>query len=332
MAESLRYVGLDVGGTTMKAAVVDDAGKMVAEPVVLDTRPELGQDAGLETMCEAIRRAAAAAGMAIDDAAAIGVATPGLGDIRKGLIIDPPNLKPWKNVPVRDYVAKAFGRPTAYQNDANAAAYGEFWVGCGRDAHSMAMFTLGTGVGGGIILHDVILEGEHSHGGELGHLRIGMPDTGRLCGCGARGCLEAYASATQVTLRAREEMAAWRGPTALRRYYTANDDEFSAKEVFDLASGGDGCAFKVVEDTAYYLALGACAVIAAVDPEMIVYGGGMTAAGDWFRELIDGYIRRFGLPYPVRSVKVAFAELGADAGVIGAAGCARRLVRGGKAE
>jgi glucokinase len=327
MAESLRYVGLDVGGTTMKAAVVGDAGDPLVEPVSLDTRPELGQEAGLETMCEAIRRAVAAAGLRMADVAAVGVATPGLGDIRAGMILDPPNLKPWKNVPVRDHIAKAFGKPTAYQNDANAAAYGEFWVGCGRYASSMAMFTLGTGVGGGIILGDVILEGEHSHGGELGHVRIDLPDRGRLCGCGARGCLEAYASATQVVRRSREAMAEWRGTTTLRRYFTANDDEFTAKVVFDLAAAGDGCAMKVVDDTAYYLALGACSVIASVDPEMIVFGGGMTAAGEWFREKIDGYVRRFGLPYPVKTVQVAFAELGADAGVIGAAGCARQLIK-----
>ena len=175
MAAQRYFVGLDVGGTTMKAAVVDDAGKPLAEPVVRDTRPELGQDAGLETMCEAIREAIAAAKLKLKDIAAIGVATPGLMDIKAGLILDPPNLKPWKNVPVRDHIKKAFGKPTAFQNDANAAAYGEFWVGAAQDAQSMVLFTLGTGVGGGIILDDVIVEGEHSHGGELGHMRIDTP-------------------------------------------------------------------------------------------------------------------------------------------------------------
>src|SRR5439155_7940306 len=135
-------------------------------------------------------------------------------------------------------------KPTAFQNDANAAAYGEFWVGVGRDAKSLVLFTLGTGVGGGIILGDVIVEGEHSHGGELGHVRIDTPDRGRLCGCGARGCLEAYASATNVVRRAREDMAAWRGPTKLRQYFTANDDEFHAKHVFELAGDGDELAMK----------------------------------------------------------------------------------------
>ena len=322
------FVGLDVGGTTMKAAAVTDEGRALSEPAVMDTNPERGQVAGLETMCETIRRAVAAANLKMADVTAIGVATPGLMDIKAGLILDPPNLKPWKNVPVRDHVQKAFGKPTVYQNDANAAAYGEFWVGIGQDAKSMVLFTLGTGVGGGIILGDVIVEGEHSHGGELGHLRIDRPDCGRLCGCGARGCLEAYASATNVVKRAREGLAMWRGDTQLRQYYTAHDDDFTSKEVFDLALLGDELARQVVDDTAYYLALGACAVIATVDPEMIVFGGGMVAAGEWFRSKIEAHVRRFGLPFPTKSVKVKFASLGSDAGFIGAAGCARLAVKG----
>jgi glucokinase len=312
----------------MKSAVVTDEGVALSPPVVMDTNPERGQDEGLATMCETIRRAVAAANLTMNDIAAIGVATPGLMDIKKGLILDPPNLKPWKNVPVRDHIAHAFGKPTAYQNDANAAAYGEFWVGAAKEAKSMVLFTLGTGVGGGIILEDTIIEGEHSHGGELGHMRIAMPDTGRQCGCGARGCLEAYASATNVVRRAREDMACYRGSTKLRQYYTANDDDFTSKIIFQHAVEGDELALKVVEDTAYYLALGASAVIATVDPEMIVFGGGMVAAGEWFRMKIEAYVRRFGLPHPVKSVKIAFAKLGSDAGFIGTAGCARLLVRG----
>jgi glucokinase len=323
MAERSVYIGLDVGGTTMKAAAVTDEGQALSPPVVMETHPERGQEAGLETMCETIRRAIAAAKLTLADVTAIGVATPGLMDIKAGLILDPPNLKPWKNVPVREHIRKAFNKPTVYQNDANAAAYGEFWIGSGQEAKSMVLFTLGTGVGGGIILGDVIVEGEHSHGGELGHLRIDRPDCGRLCGCGARGCLEAYASATNVVHRAREAMAAYRGDTTLRKYFTANDEDFTAKIVFDHALAGDALALKVVDDTAYYLALGACAVIAAVDPEMIVFGGGMVAAGEWFRSKIDVNVRRFGLPYPSRGVKVKFASLGSDAGFIGAAGCAR---------
>ncbi|MCE9562225.1 MAG: ROK family protein [Planctomycetes bacterium] len=327
MSEERYFVGLDVGGTTMKAAVVNNEGHPQSVPAVMDTHAERGQDAGLETMCATIRKAVADAKLTMDNIAAIGVATPGLMDIKAGLILDPPNLKPWKNVPVRDHIQKVFGKPTAYQNDANAAAYGEFWVGAAQEAKSMVLFTLGTGVGGGIIINDVIIEGEHSHGGELGHLRIDTPDRGRICGCGARGCLEAYASATNVVKRAREEMACWRGVSKLRNYYTANDDVLTARLVFELAAGGDDLARKIVDDTAYYLALGACALIATVDPDMVVFGGGMVAAGEGFRSLIDGYVKRYGLPFPTKTVKISFASLGSDAGFIGAAGCARLLVQ-----
>jgi glucokinase len=322
------YVGLDVGGTTMKAAVVGDDGQPLTPPVSLPTRPERGQEAGLETMCETIRQAIAAAQLSLDAIAAIGVATPGLMDIRAGMILDPPNLKPWKNVPVRDHIRQTFAKPTAYQNDANAAAYGEFWVGAARGRRSMVLFTLGTGIGGGIIIDNRIIEGEHSHGGELGHLRIALPDQGRLCGCGARGCLEAYASATAVVRRTREALAAWRGPTRLRDYSTASDAELTTRVIFDLAEAGDALARSIVDETAYYLALGAAAVIAVVDPEIIVFGGGMAEAGDKFLAQIDAYVRQLGLPYPSRQVRIVLAQLGPDAGVIGAAGCARQLLLG----
>jgi glucokinase len=329
MAEALKYVGLDVGGTTMKAAVVDDAGT-AAPSVSLATEPHLGQERGLETMCEAIRLAVGTAGLTMADIAAIGVATPGLMDIKLGLILDPPNLRPWRNVPVPDYIRKVFGKPTAFQNDANAAAFGEFWIGAGRDVNSLVLFTLGTGVGGGIIVNDRVIEGAHSHGGEVGHLRIDLPDRGRLCGCGRRGCLEAYASATAVVARTREAIAGYRGPTKLRELlHDESGYEITAKEVFDAAAAGDPLAAQVVDDTAYYLALGACAIIAVVDPEMIALGGGMTAAGEPFLDAVREYVGRFGLSYPASKVQIRYAQLGADAGFIGAAACARQVVRQG---
>lgn len=327
MAELAKYVGLDVGGTTMKAAVVDDAG--VPRPAVsLPTQPELGQERGLETMCEAIRRAVRAAGLQLADIAAIGVATPGLMDIKLGLILDPPNLKPWRNVAVPAHIRKVFDKPTAFQNDANAAAMGEFWVGAGREFDSMVLFTLGTGIGGGVILDGKVLEGNASHGGELGHMRIDLPDRGRLCGCGRRGCLEAYGSATAVVARTREALATYRGPTRLRELLRDGDGtEINSKEIFDVAAAGDHLAGEIVDDTAYYLALGACAVMATVDPQLICFAGGMVAAGDPFLAKIREYVGRFGLSYPASKVQVRYAQLGSDAGFIGAAACGRQLVK-----
>src|SRR6187549_2651082 len=132
MTASPLFVGLDVGGTTMKAGVVDDSGRRLTDPVALLTEAAKGQEHGLAVMAESIRQAVRAAGLTMDRIAAIGVATPGTMDIPAGLILDPPNLKPWRNVPVRQHVADTFRLPTAFQNDANAAAYGEFWAGAGK--------------------------------------------------------------------------------------------------------------------------------------------------------------------------------------------------------
>ena len=326
MADVRKFVGLDVGGTTMKAAVVDGQGR-AAKSVSLDTLPERGAAAGLETMCEAVRQATAAAGLTPADITAIGVATPGLMDIKLGLILDPPNLKPWRNVEVPKHVAGVFGKPVAFQNDANAAALGEFWVGAGREFSSMVLFTLGTGIGGGIVLGGRVLEGEHSHGGEVGHLRIDLPDRGRLCGCGRRGCLEAYASATAVVARTREALADPATPSTLRPLLDADHGKHLTSEaIFAAAAAGDAVGQKVVDDTAFYLGLGAAALISTVDPQAVVFAGGMVAAGEPFLAKIRDNVRRYALSYPAERVQVRYATLGSDAGFIGAAACAKALV------
>jgi glucokinase len=323
MSKTPVYVGLDVGGTTMKAGVVDDAGRPLSA-VNLPTEAHKGQEHGLEQMCESIRRATAEAGLRMPDIAAIGVATPGLMDIPAGMILDPPNLKPWRNVPVRQRIYDVFRIPTAFQNDANAAAYGEYWAGAGRDVHSMVMFTLGTGVGGGIIWGDRIIEGEHSHGAELGHIKIEMTRP-RLCGCGRRGCLEAYASATAVVHRTQEALAEDKGRSAL--HPIAENGELTSHTIFDAAAAGDELAGKIVEDTAFYLAVGAINLMHTIDPDMVVFGGGMIAAGDSFLERIRHHVRELAFSVPAAKTQIRYAQLGSDAGFIGAAACGRQAVR-----
>jgi glucokinase len=323
MTASPLFAGLDVGGTTMKAGVVDDAGRPLTDPVSLPTEAAEGQEHGLAVMAETVRRAVAAAGLTLDRVSAVGVATPGTMDLRAGLILDPPNLKPWRNVPVRQFIADTFRLPTAFQNDANAAAYGEFWAGAGRDFRSMVLFTLGTGIGGGIILGGAVLEGEHSHGGELGHMKIEYRDA-RLCGCGKRGCLEAYASATAVVQRTHEALNADRGRSALHRLLR-EQGELTARDVFQAADAGDALAEKVVDDTAFYLALGAANLMHVVDPDGVCFAGGMTAAGEPFLERIRRHAQGLAFPVPAAKCQIRYAQLGSDAGFIGAAGCARLL-------
>jgi glucokinase len=318
------FVGLDVGGSAMKAGVVDDAGVPLAS-VSLPTEAFRGQEFGLERMCESIRQAVAAARVPLARIAAIGVATPGTMDIPAGVILDPPNLKPWRNVPVRDHISRVFALPTAFQNDANAAALGEHWAGAGKDVHSLVLFTLGTGIGGGIIIGETIVEGQHSHGGELGHMKIEMTSP-RQCGCGRWGCLEAYASATAVIKRAHELL----GQPGVQSRLTAfanKEGGLTSRDVFETAAAGDTVAERIVEETAFYLAVGAMNLMHIINPDMIVFAGGMVAAGEAFLNRVRQHVRQLAFPVPAEKTLVCYARLGNDAGFIGAAGCARQLHR-----
>jgi glucokinase len=216
-----------------------------------------------------------------------------------------------------------FRLPTAFQNDANAAAFGEFWVGAGKEANSMVLFTLGTGVGGGIIIGDRVIEGEHSHGAEVGHMKIEMT-VPRLCGCGRYGCLEAYASATSVVQRTREALARYTGRSTLSAL-AASDEALTCRAIFDAAAAGDALADRIVEETAYYLAVGTTTMLHVVDPDMVVFGGGMIAAGEDFIERIRKHVRQIAFPVPAEKAQIRYAKLGSDAGFIGAAACARQL-------
>jgi len=320
MENTLYYVGLDVGGSSMKGGVVDETGRPLSG-VSLPTEAHKGQDFGLERMCETIQAAVASAGLTMNQIAAIGVATPGTMDIPAGIILDPPNLRPWQNMTVREPIEKRFKVHTAFQNDANAAAMGEYWVGAGKDLHSLVLYTLGTGVGGGIIIGGIVVEGEHSHGAELGHVKIEMTNP-RQCGCGRLGCLEAYASATAVIKRTREALAQDQGQS---RLHVVKD--LSAKDVFDAAALGDELADKIVEDTAFYLAVGTVNMMHTINPDVVAFGGDMIATGEGFLQRIRRHVAEMAFPVPAAKTKIVYAHLGSDAGFIGAAACGRQLYK-----
>lgn len=314
------FVGLDVGGTTIRAAAVDDAGQLLCRPVARPTESSRGQDHGLQTMLTVIREAIAAAGLSQRCIAAIGAAAPGPLDLAAGVMLDPPNLKPWRDVPVREFLEKQLELPIAFQNDANAAALGECWIGAGRHCHSLVMFTLGTGVGGGIVIDGQIVNGEQSHGGELGHVKIERT-SGRLCGCGQRGCLEAYAAAPAIVARMREALAA-----------SASSDlsaqiDFSAHDVFLAAAGGDGLAQSIVDETADILGFAAANIMHVIDPNMIVFAGGVAGAGPAFLERIRTAAKAQAFRTPAERCEIRYSQLGEHTGVIGAAACARSLAR-----
>src|SRR5262245_9123113 len=318
------YLGIDLGGTNVKSGVVDDDGRPFRH-VSLPTHAERGPEAGLLTLAEAGRKAVEASGLDWSHIAAVGLGSPGTMDIRAGMLIDPPNLPGWVDLPIRDRLAELLGKPTLLQNDANAAAYGEYWAGAGRGTESMVLFTLGTGVGGGIIDHGRIIEGRHSHGAECGHIIIQM-ENGRKCSCGQFGHLEAYASATALVKRAVEALQ--RGEESVLRKRLA-EDNLTARSINEAAEAGDPLARRLMRETARYLAVGAVSLMHTIDPDLILFAGGMVAAGPKFLDAIRSDISSMAFPIPAAKTRIEFAQLGGDAGFIGAAGCAR-LVHGPK--
>jgi glucokinase len=313
------YLGIDLGGTNIKSGVVDDSGRPISS-VSVETHADRGPEVGLNNLAEAGRLAVQASGISWNDVAAVGLGSPGTMDIPGGMLLDPPNLPGWDNLAIRDRLGERLGKPTVLQNDANAAAYGEYWAGAGRNTKSLVMFTLGTGIGCGIVEGGLIVEGRHSHGAECGHIVIQM-DNGRLCSCGQYGHLEAYASATAVVKRAHEALESDTGSSlhdALAR------GVLSSRAVADAAHRGDALAQRLMRETARYLAVGAVCLMHTIDPDLVLFGGGMIAAGPPFLDDIRGRIKELAFPIPAAKTRIAFAELGGDAGFIGAAGCARQ--------
>jgi glucokinase len=312
------YLGIDLGGTYIKSGVVDDAGRPFRS-VSLPTEATRGPEAGIKTLAEAGRQAVEASGLDWGKIAGVGLGSPGTMDIRAGMLLEPPNLPGWDNMPIRDLLAREVGKPTVLQNDANAAAYGEYWVGAGQGVESLVMFTLGTGIGGGIISHGQIVEGRHSHGAECGHIIIQM-ENARQCSCGAYGHLEGYASAKSLVKRAIEALQAGEA-SSLRAAYEAGS--LSARAINQASDAGDPLGARLMRETAYYLGVGAVSLMHALDPDLVLFGGGMIAAGPKLLEEIRGHIRKMAFPIPAARVRVEYAQLGSDAGFIGAAGCAR---------
>jgi glucokinase len=313
------YLGIDLGGTNVKAGVVDDSGQPLSS-VRVETNATAGPEVGLNTLAEAGRRAVAESALAWDAIAAVGLGSPGILDLGAGILIDPPNLPGWTDLPIRQLLGDRLEKPTVLQNDGNAAAYGEYWAGAGRDMRSLVLFTLGTGIGCGIVDQGRIIEGRHSHGAECGHTII-QADNPRRCPCGGYGHLEAYASAPSVVKRAMEALAETTG-SVLEEQRSAGT--LTCRSIAEAANAGDALARRLMRETARYLAVGAVNAMHTIDPDIVLFAGGMIAAGPEFLEEIRTQIRAMAFPIIGERVRVEYAELGGDAGFIGAAGCARQ--------
>ena len=320
------FAGIDLGGTNIKVGLVDDQGQLLGYRSV-PTEVEQGAEAGARRMAEVVRQIADSAEVGMADVARVGLATPGTMDIPGGRLLKPVNFPSWHDFPIRDRVSHHCGRPVTYENDANAAAYGEFWLGAGRDLPSLIMLTLGTGVGGGIIIGDLTIDGQHSHGGECGHIIIDSADDARMCNCGQRGHLEAYCSATAVVRRTEEALQAGRGGSLAKA--AAAGEELTALLIDKHAEKDDPLAWEIVLETARMLGIGIVTLAHTIDPAGVLIGGAMTfgreksPVGRKFLERIRQEVRSRALPVVAEKLLIEFAALGSDAGFYGAAGLAR---------
>ncbi|MEM9187310.1 MAG: ROK family protein [Planctomycetota bacterium] len=322
------YAGVDVGGTSIKVGLVDDAGESLAYDAIPTDQAD-GAEAGMARAAGLLAELADSASIDLASVAGVGLVTPGPLDLARGVLLDPGNLPAWHGAPVRDLLAAATGKTITYANDANAAAYGEYWRGAGQRFNSLVMITLGTGVGGGIILGDELIEGAHGAGGEIGHLIINSDDEAPLNSLDIRGTLEGYCGSYGVVGRAEAALADHFVESSLRDS-VADGEHLTPLLIANAAEAGDEVAKKVIVDTAKYLAIGIVTCIHMLDPQAVVIGGAMTFGGaghplgEWFLGEVRGRAKARMIKSLREAVAIEFAQLSKDAGYIGAAGLARR--------
>jgi glucokinase len=305
------YVGLDVGGTAIKAGVCSEDGNLL-HTFEGPTENEKGSDRVLANMAKYARTVVDEMSASWDDVAGVGVGVPGFLDIQNGVLLTSPNLV-LRNAPLKSFLSEELGKPVLINNDANVAALGEAWGGAGRGVSDCVMYTLGTGVGGGIIIGGRIVVGFNAMAGELGHIAI-VPDLEAIqCGCGKKGCLETVSSATGIIRMAKD--AVERGELT-----QLADRDITAKDVFDLAKAGNETAARIVQRAAHYLGKSMALVSVVVNPQRFIIGGGVAKAGEYLFGLIREAYLKHALEAASKGVEIVPAELGNNAGVVGAAG------------
>jgi len=310
----VRYVvGIDIGGTNIVAGTVAEDGSEVLGLVSEPTLAEQGAEGVLTRLMKLARASmAAASGKEI---AGLGIGSPGPLDTTTGIVLLTPNLG-WVNFPLRDRVAGALGLPATLDNDANCAIFGEWWRGAARGANHVVGLTIGTGIGGGIVLAGQVYRGKSDIAGEIGHMTIDL--NGRRCKCGNYGCLEAYASGPAIAARAIEGIEAG-ADTALPRYVNGDLARITAQIVYEAAHDGDGYALEVVHDTAKFLGAGVANVVNIFNPEVVVICGGVTLAGDKLFLPLRNEVKRRAFKPAVEACRIVPGELTGTAGVYGAA-------------
>ncbi len=322
------FLGIDLGGTNIKIGFVDSLGKTLAFASVPTLEPS-GPQQAVDRMAQAGRELVGRVGIPIEKVGRVGLGSPGSMCLRSGMLLEPPNLPNWHQFPICKALVDAIDRPVSFVNDANAAAFGEFWIGTGSAYQSLVMFTLGTGVGGGIIHEGRLIHGFNSFGGECGHMIVDSSPDARLCVWGGgRGELEAYSSASAVAARAEE--LAKRHPSSSLSRRLAESGELTSKDVYDaVLRDHDPTAQSIIDETARYLGIGIATTVAVTDPGLVVLGGAMDFGGpkcpigQRFLQTVVQEFKQRAFSNVAQGTTIEFASLGSDAGYIGAAGIAR---------
>jgi glucokinase len=317
-------IGVDLGGTNLRIAAVEESGRIL-ETITTGTEVSRGRDRVITEMCDAIKTLSAKF-TTTGALMGVGIGVPGIIDMATGMLRESPNLPGWHDYPVREEIERRLHSRVILENDGNAAAFGEFWLGAARDVDSCCMFTLGTGVGGGIILNGRVWHGMTGMAGELGHITY-VPD-GLQCGCGNRGCVEQYASATAVKRMAINAVNSGAAPELARTL--KENSELTSVHVYKLAMQGDKPAQDVFRRVGEAIGTTVAAFINALNLPMYVIGGGVSSGWDAFAPAMMEAVRARAFVFratspegkPVesgRSTIVTRALLGGDAGLLGAA-------------
>ncbi|MBZ5648720.1 MAG: ROK family protein [Acidobacteriia bacterium] len=316
-------IGVDLGGTNLRIAAVDETGRLM-EKLTIGTQISKGRGHVIDEMTAAIR--AISDKFKKDTLLGIGIGVAGIIDMETGILREAPNLPGWEDYPVRDEIEKRLGTRVILENDANAAAFGEKWLGAARDYDDMCMLTLGTGIGGGIVLGGRVWHGFRGMAGELGHITID-PD-GPACGCGSRGCVEQFASASAIVRMAKEAIASGRALELARA--ADQDPEFGSKVVYRMAVQGDRPAQEIYQKAGWALGIVLADLVNVFNLPMYVIGGGVSSAWEAFAPamLKEVAARSFvyratntdaDAPLDRKKTIITRALLGGDAGLYGAA-------------
>jgi glucokinase len=316
-------IGVDLGGTNLRIAAVDAAGTLL-QKVTTGAQVAKGRDFVVAEMTDAIRQLSTKfAGLG--ELEGIGIGVPGILDMETGVVRKSPNLPDWVDYPVREEIERRLKTQVVLENDANVAALGEKWLGAGREVDSLCMITLGTGVGGGLVLNGKIWRGMSGMAGELGHINV-QPD-GPPCGCGSQGCVEQFASATAIKRMAIEAIERGEAPELARAM--KEEPEFSSRVVYQMAVQGDRAAQQIFRRVGIALGVAVADLVNIFNLPMYVIGGGVVSAWDAFAPALTEEVRKRSFVYTAtessanllnaRKTIITRALLGSDAGLYGAA-------------